>query len=41
MVESPSRPALQAFLTAWRPWLAKIKAKATLRWHLEVDPLDL
>jgi len=40
LAESASRPALQAFLTAWREWLAAIKAPARLRWHLEVDPLE-
>jgi primosomal protein N' (replication factor Y) len=41
LAESPSRRALQAFLTAWRAALASIKTPSRLRWHLEVDPLEL
>jgi primosomal protein N' (replication factor Y) len=40
LVECASRPALQAFLTAWQPVLAGIKSPSRLRWHLEVDPLE-
>jgi primosomal protein N' (replication factor Y) len=40
LIESPSRPHLQRFLTAWRPGLETIKAPSRLRWHLEVDPLE-
>ena len=40
MVESLSRPALQAFLTGWTHWL-HANAPRTVRWHLEVDPLDI
>ena len=40
MVESPSRPALQAFLALWIPWLTAHAPRA-LRWHIEVDPLEL
>ena len=40
MVESPSRPALQAFLAAWLPWLTASAPRA-LRWHIEVDPLEI
>lgn len=40
LIESPSRRALQAFLTQWGPMLAAIKAPSRLRWHLEVDPLE-
>jgi primosomal protein N' (replication factor Y) len=39
LAESPSRPALQAFLPRWRAAIETIKAPARLRWHLEVDPL--
>jgi primosomal protein N' (replication factor Y) len=39
LVESPSRPALQAFL---KEWLALLRAmKTRVRWSLEVDPLDI
>ena len=40
LVESPSRPALQAFLPHWRAAIEGIKAPARLRWHIEVDPLE-
>ena len=41
LVESPSRPALQQFLTAWNHLLYELKAPRDLRWHLDVDPLEL
>ena len=40
LVESPSRPALQAFLAAWMDALYALKMPAGLRWHLDVDPLE-
>ena len=40
LVESASRPALQAFLPRWREALEGIRAPSRLRWHLEVDPLE-
>ena len=40
MVESPSRPALQAFLTRWVEWLYA-NAPRSVRWHVEVDPLEI
>jgi primosomal protein N' (replication factor Y) len=40
LVESPSRPALQAFLGEWREAVEGIKAPSRLRWYLEVDPLE-
>ena len=40
LVESPSRPRLQAFLAAWREGLESLKAPSRLRWHLEVDPIE-
>jgi primosomal protein N' (replication factor Y) len=39
LVESNSRPALQAFLTAWVDALRSMKSR--VRWSLEVDPLDI
>lgn len=39
LVESPSRPALQQFLSAWVARLRETKTAA--RWYLEVDPLDI
>jgi primosomal protein N' (replication factor Y) len=39
LVESNSRPALQAFL---REWIDALRAmKSRVRWSLEVDPLDI
>jgi len=40
LAESPSRPALQAFLPQWREAIEALKAPSRLRWHLEVDPLE-
>jgi primosomal protein N' (replication factor Y) len=39
LVESSSRPALQAFLKAWVAALREMKSR--VRWSLEVDPLDI
>ena len=39
LVESNSRPALQAFLTVWVEVLRSLKSR--VRWSLEVDPLDI
>lgn len=39
LVECTSRPALQAFL---KRWVAAMRAmKTRVRWHLEVDPVDI
>jgi primosomal protein N' (replication factor Y) len=39
LIESSSRPALQAFL---RDWLMALRAlKSRIKWSLEVDPLDI
>ena len=39
LIESASRPALQAFL---KEWLAALRAmKTRVKWSLEVDPLDI
>jgi primosomal protein N' (replication factor Y) len=40
LVESLSRPALQAFLGKWMDSLYAQKMPAGLRWHLDVDPLE-
>ncbi|MGE5467771.1 MAG: primosomal protein N' [Ignavibacteria bacterium] len=40
LVESQSRPALQAFLAAWNESIYALKAPRGLRWHLDVDPLE-
>ncbi|MBY0239085.1 MAG: primosomal protein N' [Burkholderiaceae bacterium] len=39
LVESPSRPALQAFLREWMQVLREMKTR--IKWSLEVDPLDI
>jgi primosomal protein N' (replication factor Y) len=42
LVECQSRPALQAFLAAWRPVLHEIRSqqafKGLIRWAIDVDP---
>jgi primosomal protein N' (replication factor Y) len=40
LVESASRPALQAFLAKWMDKLYALKMPGGLRWHLDVDPLE-
>ncbi len=39
LVESPSRPALQAFLKEWMARLREMKSR--IKWSLEVDPVDI
>ena len=39
LIECPSRPGLQAFLTDWMAQLRQIKTRA--KWSLEVDPVDI
>jgi primosomal protein N' (replication factor Y) len=39
LVESSSRPALQAFLKQWLAMLREMKSR--VKWSLEVDPLDI
>ena len=39
LIESQSRPALQAFLKVWLPQIAAIKPR--INWSLEVDPIDI
>ncbi len=41
LAESASRAALQAFLPRWRQMIEGLKTPARLRWHIEVDPLEL
>ena len=40
LVESRSRPALQAFLARWVAAIRAQKAPKALRWHIDVDPLE-
>ena len=39
LIESTSRPALQAFLKSWIAMLREIKTR--VKWSLEVDPVDI
>ncbi|GGY28437.1 primosomal protein N' [Pseudoduganella albidiflava] len=39
LAESPSRPALQAFLKEWMARLRDMKSR--VKWSLEVDPVDI
>lgn len=39
LVESGSRPALQAFLAAWQPVLQGLRLRGLIRWAVDVDPL--
>ncbi|NML48549.1 primosomal protein N' [Ramlibacter sp. G-1-2-2] len=39
LVESTSRPALQAFLAAWQPVLQEQRIRGLIRWAVDVDPL--
>lgn len=45
LLESPSRPALQAFLAAWQPALQTLRARSEtrglIRWAIDVDPLAI
>ena len=41
LVESPSRGLLQGFLSDWVPRLEDVPAARSLRWALDVDPLDI
>jgi primosomal protein N' (replication factor Y) (superfamily II helicase) len=39
LLESGSRPALQAFLSAWQPELQALRLRGLIRWAVDVDPL--
>ena len=41
LLESTSRPALQAFLTEWSAHLPALASQSRIRWQLEVDPLEI
>lgn len=45
LIESPSRPALQAFLAAWQPVLHGLRSrpqtKGLIRWAIDVDPVTI
>jgi len=40
LVESRSRPALQAFLAQWLAAIREMRTSRALRWHIDVDPLE-
>lgn len=41
LVESRNRPALQRFLRLWLDQFATLCSSRRVRWHLEVDPLEI
>jgi primosomal protein N' (replication factor Y) len=41
LVESVSRPALQQLLSTWLEDLAGVARSHRVRYHLEVDPLEI
>ena len=41
LVESVARPRLQAFLSGWVARLPELRPARTLRWHVDVDPIEL
>jgi primosomal protein N' (replication factor Y) len=41
LLESGSRPALQAFLAAWQPVLQGLRPRGLIRWAVDVDPLAI
>ncbi|MDB5911417.1 MAG: primosomal protein [Ramlibacter sp.] len=41
LLESNSRPALQALLAAWQPVLQGLRTKGLIRWAVDVDPLAI
>jgi primosomal protein N' (replication factor Y) len=41
LVESATRGALQNFLAQWVPEIVKLRAPRSLRWSVDVDPLEI
>ena len=41
LLESDSRAALQAFLSAWQTVLHGTREKGLIRWAVDVDPLAI
>jgi primosomal protein N' len=39
LLQSRSRPTLQAFLSKWSGTLYRMPARG-VRWHLDVDPIE-
>jgi primosomal protein N' (replication factor Y) len=41
LAESPARAGLQQFLAAWLPEVEKLRAPRSLRWSVDVDPIEV
>jgi len=41
LIEGSSRPALQGLLKAWLPSITTHRPSRKVRWHIEVDPLEI
>ena len=41
LIESAERARLHAFLDAWLPEVAGLRSARSVRWSLDVDPLEL
>lgn len=41
VVEADNRAALQGVLLAWMPLLRAVRGARTIRWHLDIDPLEI
>jgi primosomal protein N' (replication factor Y) len=41
LAESPARGGLQQFLAAWLPEIEKLHAPRSLRWSVDVDPIEV
>jgi primosomal protein N' (replication factor Y) (superfamily II helicase) len=41
LAESPARGGLQQFLAAWLPEIEKLRAPRSLRWSVDVDPIEV
>jgi primosomal protein N' (replication factor Y) len=41
LIESPGRTTLQKFLAAWLPAVIELRAPRSLRWSVDVDPIEV
>jgi len=41
LIEAAARPALQNFLAQWVPEIVKLRTPRSLRWSVDVDPLEI
>jgi len=41
VLEADARAPLQNLLAAWLPQLYAMRAPRTLRWHVDVDPVEI